>query len=347
MAVYTSLFTLGLMYVFVRQDMMDMTGFMYSAAAMFVCFALFAGVFLSGLNLKAADPSLTALQMACSVIVMTFAMFYCSSDARGVLLLIFLVSFLFGVLRLQTRELFFVGLVASFCYGAMISALMNVRPVAINLPLELLRWFVMSAVLTWFALIGGYLSRVRKQLSDNNTELKNALQTIQDLATHDALTGIHNRRYLEEVMRQEQSRSSRYNTPLCVCLVDIDLFKSINDSLGHQGGDEVLKGFSSNAIRGVRQSDHFGRYGGEEFLAILTETELRGAITWADHLRDETKNLGFSGLSPDFRMTISIGIAQYHPGEDIEKTVSRADKALYVAKAAGRNRVEAEDLTLA
>lgn len=339
MAMVSSLLVLALMYLLAWRGMMDEAGFMYTAAAMLSCFALFIALFLTGLNLKAADPSLTGGQMACSMLVLSVAMFYSDSDGRGLLLMIFLVSFIFGVLRLQVRELFYSGLIASLLYAAVIVLLMVRRPASLDPQLELMRWLVMTLVLAWFSLIGGHISRVRKQLSDNNLELGKALQTIQDLATHDALTGLHNRRYLEQALRHECAQSERSGRAFCICIADIDLFKSINDTYGHQAGDEALQGLAASTVRIVRRADHFGRYGGEEFLGILTGTDLAGAHVWAENLRKQTESIVFPGLPAGFRVTVSIGIAQYQPGEDIDRTVSRADRALYQAKSAGRNRV--------
>ncbi|MBP9712887.1 MAG: GGDEF domain-containing protein [Sterolibacterium sp.] len=339
MAVASSSLVLLVFFALRQLGMMDENGFLYSSAAMLASFALFGVLFFSGLNLKAAEPSLTSGQMACSMVVLSVAMFYCNSDGRGLILMIFLVSFIFGVLRLQTRELMYSGFIASLMYASVISMLATYRPAQLEMQLELMRWLVMSLVLGWFAVIGGYISKVRKRLGDNNVELEKALQTIRSLAIHDALTGLPNRRHLEDALQHEKSQSSRSQRDLCVCIADLDLFKSINDTYGHEGGDDVLKAFSARSAAMTRKSDHFGRWGGEEFLGILTCTDLAGATIWAEHLRRQAETLVIPGLPENFRMSISIGIAQYQADEDIHRTLSRADHALYRAKAEGRNRV--------
>lgn len=320
---------------------MDWNGFFYTAVGVLLACAFFAALFILGINRRARDPSLTAQMMAASLVMLTVGMFFSTSEGRGLVLMIFLVSFIFGILRLQRRELLYTGLFASLLYGLMIAMLSLYRPDALELRLELLRWLVMSGVLVWFSIIGGHISRVRKQLYDNNQQLGKALETIRELASHDVLTGLCNRRYLEETLHHEKSQSERSGRGLCVCLVDIDLFKSINDTHGHEGGDTVLRGFASASRAITRKSDHFGRWGGEEFLAVLTCTDLAGAMVWAENLRKQTAGLTIHELSADFRFTISIGVAQYQAGEDITKTVARADRALYCAKTAGRNRIAA------
>lgn len=339
MAMGSSTLVMGLLYLLMYLGHMDSTGFRYTVILMLSEFALFAGLFRSNLNLRAKDPSLTAEMMVASLLGLSMAMYYADSTGRGMILMIYLVSFIFGIMRLQVRELLLSGLLTALMYAGVIGLLYWLRPASMELHIELLRLLVMSCVLAWFSLIGGNISRVRKKLSDNNAELESALKTIQELASHDALTGLHNRRHLELTLHHEVSQSLRSQRPFCVCLVDIDHFKSINDSYGHQCGDEVLRGFADCVRPGLRKSDHFGRYGGEEFLAILTNTEVAGAVVWAEHLRDKLAQLSFAAGHGEFRFTVSIGVAQYQVGEDVEKTVARADTALYRAKAAGRNRV--------
>jgi len=177
-------------------------------------------------------------------------------------------------------------------------------------------------------------------LALSKSDLEKALHAIQELATRDELTGVHNRRHLMEMLRHEKSRCARTGAAFCISLVDIDFFKQTNDKFGHQAGDDVLCGFSRSVAQRMRASDYFGRYGGEEFLLILTDTNLEGARIVADRLRRETEQLGFSDTNPDLRISVSIGLAQHQPGDEIEQTLKRADNALYKAKAAGRNRVE-------
>lgn len=338
-AVASSLLVIGILYLLVYLGHMDAGGFRLTVMLMFGEFALFAVLFRSGLNLRAKDPSLTAEMMFASLLGLSMAMYFANNTGRGMILMIYLVSFIFGIMRLQVRELLISGFFTALMYGGVILLLYWFRPQHLDLQIELLRWLVMTCVLAWFSLIGGNISRVRKNLSDNNLELEKALQTIQELANHDALTGLHNRRHLELALQHEVSQSQRSQRPFCVCLVDIDHFKIINDKHGHQAGDVALKGFADSVQPGLRKSDHFGRYGGEEFLAILTNTELAGAVVWAEHLRDKIAQLRFPAIRDDFHITVSIGVAQYCSDEQVDKTVARADQALYCAKSAGRNRV--------
>jgi len=127
---------------------------------------------------------------------------------------------------------------------------------------------------------------------------------------------------------------------LSICMIDLDLFKRYNDEFDHLTGDHVLRTFAQFVQQGLRASDVFGRYGGEEFVQIMRNTTLAGAMADAERLRERISALEIPGLPSIGRLTVSIGVAQYEPGEAIIRTFARADEAMYRAKERGRNRVE-------
>jgi diguanylate cyclase (GGDEF)-like protein len=169
-------------------------------------------------------------------------------------------------------------------------------------------------------------------------KLEQALKIINELAIRDELTGSHNRRHLIRLIENEKERTARLGSLFCLCLLDIDHFKRINDTYGHLAGDAVLREFAATVQRQIRGSDSFGRYGGEEFLLMLPETSVEEAGALAERVRVSIAGLGFPEL-PDLALTVSIGIAEFGIGEPISQTLARADEALYQAKASGRNRV--------
>jgi diguanylate cyclase (GGDEF)-like protein len=174
-------------------------------------------------------------------------------------------------------------------------------------------------------------------------KLEQALRIINELAIRDELTGTHNRRHLLELIDHEKERSARFGGLFCLCLLDIDYFKRINDTYGHPAGDTVLREFAAAVHGQIRDSDAFGRYGGEEFLLMLPETSLAEAAILAERVRAVTEKLGFTDL-PGLAITVSIGIAEFHPHESVAQTIARTDEALYLAKSNGRNRVVRHDL---
>ncbi len=339
-AVSTSVLEWALLFLLCWEGYLERAGLLRVTGAMLFFFGLFYALFRSGLNLKFRDPSLTIEMMESAIAVLTWAMYYATPAGRGVIILLLPFTFLSGLLRLGTRDLLGVAGFAVICYGAMSLLLLHFRAATSDLRLMLLHWSVLAAVFVWFAFMGGHMSRMRARLALSKSDLERALHAIQELATHDELTGVHNRRHLMEMLRHEKNRCARNGSTFCISIVDLDLFKRINDKFGHQTGDDVLCGFSRSVVQRMRASDYFGRYGGEEFLLILTDTNLDGARIVADRLRRETEQLSFSDTHPDLRISVSIGLAQHQPGDEIEQTLKRADNALYKAKAGGRNRVE-------
>ncbi len=180
--------------------------------------------------------------------------------------------------------------------------------------------------------------------------LQNALMYGRALrASHlDPLTGINNRSGMKDVMEREIRLCSRHQQPLTLMMLDIDFFKSINDHFGHQFGDEVLKLVTQAIVFCVRTSDLVARYGGEEFVVALPNTSIDGAMMLAERIRlavwEQTYSpaLTSSNISTN-RVSISIGVTEYQPGDSMEELIDHADKALYQAKAQGRNRVVLDD----
>ncbi|WP_426192049.1 putative bifunctional diguanylate cyclase/phosphodiesterase [Massilia sp. DWR3-1-1] len=170
-------------------------------------------------------------------------------------------------------------------------------------------------------------------------KLERALNFINELAIRDELTGVHNRRHLLALIDAERARSARAARPFCLCLLDIDFFKRINDTYGHSAGDEVLRAFAHAVQQQVRDTDSFGRYGGEEFLLMLPETPIEAAAALVERIRAAVEALRFADIDGALAMTVSIGVAQFRTGDTIAQSIARADEALYMAKARGRNRV--------
>jgi len=186
------------------------------------------------------------------------------------------------------------------------------------------------------ARIGLHLKLVRAQ-----RELMEKNEALRRLSRTDALTGLPNRRALDEVLGAEFKRSERYQVPFAVAIADIDRFKSVNDEHGHPIGDRVLAEVGRTMKEIVRETDCGGRFGGEEFLAILGNNDVEGAKVFAERLRGAVEGIKVELPSGETLMTtISIGVADWHPGTaGMDTIVERADEALYRAKETGRNRV--------
>ena len=167
-------------------------------------------------------------------------------------------------------------------------------------------------------------------------ELKVKTGLLEKMSVSDPLTGLYNRRYINEKFMHESDRFSRYGSPFSLILFDIDYFKKINDEFGHQYGDLVIKRVSEVIKTSIRDVDMAGRFGGEEFLVILPETSTRGAVDMAERIRAGIEKTKFEATA--LRTTVSAGVVEYD-GSDIEDMVRKADMLLYEAKEKGRNCV--------
>jgi diguanylate cyclase (GGDEF)-like protein len=300
---------------------------------------LFYAIFRSGLNLRFRDPSLTLPQMVASTLVILYALSQ-SKDGQGILALIYVVSFLFGVFRLSTRELLTLTAFVAISYALIIAVKWypeaGADPGAFKR--MVLNWIVLTAVLAFCSVLGGYVSKLRKDLAERRVRLEEALKRIEHLVSTDELTGVHNRRSLMEFLDRQKSRADRFGTAFSVLMVDIDHFKSINDALGHHAGDVVLNAFARAAAVNLRQTDLFGRYGGEEFLAILEQTPVQNVTVVAERICALARGLNFDELASGLRITVSIGGTDYRKPEIWQTMLERADQALYRAKQGGRDR---------
>ncbi len=187
------------------------------------------------------------------------------------------------------------------------------------------------------------------QLSNESLarQLSSALQLVQHEADTDALTGQPNRRALDELLKQQVGVARATGRSFSVLLLDIDHFKLVNDTHGHGAGDDTLRAFAQRVREHLRQGDTCARYGGEEFVVVLPGTTLGAALEVAERLRQGVADVSLIS-APLVRTTVSIGAAQYLPGETVEQLLERADTAVYAAKRGGRNQVRVpEAATLA
>lgn len=197
-------------------------------------------------------------------------------------------------------------------------------------------WAEMSARLVELdnqpcALLGIHDVTVQKELEER----------LRGLATHDFLTGTFNHRHFVELAERERERSRRSGSRLSLCMFDLDHFKNVNDNYGHVSGDHVLTTVARAAQGQLRKADVLGRLGGEEFAILLPDTDLAFARTVAERVRRAVADGAAPHGDGEIKVTVSIGVAQLGPDESLEALLERADRAMYSAKALGRNQVQA------
>src|SRR5579871_2365683 len=306
-----------------RFGLLDRRAFAWSVGAITLLIALFCAAFSSGVNRRFSDPSLTVPMMVSSICVTTYVL-YSLRGGSGAYLMVYLMAMFFGVFRLTAWQMLRVSAFTLACYAAVIAARSNEALPRAELTSLLLQWIILAVVLVWFSFMGGYVSRLVTRLGESEI---------------DEVTGVYTRRRILEILRHERLRCSRGAGPLTLCMLDIDGFKSINDTCGHTAGDAALRTVMEIAGTQLRAIDFLGRLGGDEFVAVLPQTGLQGGRDCAERVRElvEARKIAVEGDHGP--LTVSIGVAEYRPHDRTRDLVARADQALYAAKRAGRNRV--------
>jgi diguanylate cyclase (GGDEF)-like protein len=202
-----------------------------------------------------------------------------------------------------------------------------------------MQWCVLTLSLPGLIVVGKQVQNLRQLLGTTRCQLEH----YEEKSVRDELTGLYNRRQIQIELSRAQRQAELRGTPFSICLIDIDRFKEINDQNGHLAGDTILREFARVACNSIRDTDLLGRYGGDEFIHILPDTDMKGAVMHAERLRVYAHFLDFSKVLEQKHISLSIGVAQYRQGDTLTDLIARADTALYQAKQLGRNRVEWTD----
>jgi len=202
------------------------------------------------------------------------------------------------------------------------------------------RYIILAAFMTLSFAVALVLERYANNSFRLQAESEALNLQLRDLSLKDRLTGLYNRYFLDETLEYLFMANKRQGSVFTIMMVDVDHFKSVNDVFGHMEGDRTLCAIAETLKRVTRGNDIVGRFGGEEFLIILPNTGIPGAIIVAENILDSVRRLG-SDLVPR-AITVSAGLAEYRTGEELKQILERADRMLYKAKNNGRNRFEAE-----
>lgn len=306
---------------------------------------MFYVLFRSGLNLRLPDPALTLPQCLTAQTLITGAYALVGPAHASTLVLFPLVS-IFGMFDLDPRRGRLVTLYTIVLVGLVMTWRAHTMPALYVPAIELIYFVLLATALLGVMQVAAQLSAMRGKLKLQKTQLQGALAHIEQMATHDELTGLPNRRQVLNLLAEHAERHARGGPAFHVALVDLDYFKRINDTHGHGVGDEALCTFARIARQQLRTTDIIARWGGEEFLAVLPETPPGepGAgqpQVGLERVREALAATPASSHVPELRVKFSVGLARYRPDEAIGDTIERADRALYAAKEAGRNRTVA------
>ena len=311
----------------------------WTACSVLGLIAVYAAI-RSGWSRRFKDPALTLAQILYAITCCAAA-FVIAGPARGVTLPILAIILMFGIFGLTTRQMLGVLVYSLVAFGVA-SGVVAARDEP-DYPTVVAAAYVgmVVVVLLSSTFLTTRVQSTREHLRRQKAELARALEQIRQLATHDDLTGLLNRRAMLDRMQLEQRRSLRSGSPLLIAQLDIDHFKAVNDTHGHAAGDLVLQSFADTVRRNVRDTDVLARWGGEEFVLLLCDTPAADAVALMERLRQAVQAMQVpvaQGGQP-ITVTVSIGLARHAPADPLAGTLERADRALYAAKAGGRNRV--------
>lgn len=290
-------------------------------------------------RLKLAPRTLAELQglFAVSCNVWLYAL---SGPLRLAAMLLLVVVIAFCSFAMRPRQTVLLSTIALIGMAVMMFWHVQADPLHAGGQAEALAFCYLAASLLTVTVLTGEMHKLRAHLKRQKEELVEAVATIRTLATVDELTSLANRRYMNDVLDREQRKGADGGVT-CIALLDIDFFKRINDRHGHGGGDAVLRAFAGAARAELRAADVLARWGGEEFLLMLPSTGLPEAQQVLARMAHQVAGMpvpGIAGLDP---VTFSAGVVAHRDGEAFTDTITRADKALYQAKAEGRNRIVA------
>lgn len=299
---------------------------------------IFTLIFRTGLNELSSDPSLTVPQILWGTFFL-LTVTYLLNEWRGLTLMAYFGILSFGFFKLSFREFFSVAMIAILGYALIILYIFIYEPDRIVIKFELLQLLAFISTITVMLFTGSSIHKLRERTKKQRVELQEALDLNQRLATTDDLTGLYNRRYFMDKLAQQKALSERDDSDFVLCYCDLDHFKAINDSFGHHTGDVVLQKFSEILRTSIREIDYVARFGGEEFVCLLVNSDIDKAIKITERIRNSIAEYNFSDIAPGLQSTVSIGIANFKEYNTIQETIMSADHRMYSAKQMGRNRI--------
>jgi len=255
--------------------------------------------------------------------------------------LLLLVGVVFGVLysglHFSESRVLAVVLVTLIGYAACV--MVRASFFRVSFELELMSALGLAVLLFASSLLAREVVRLRNLARARNTQLAKALRRVEELALRDELTGLYNRRHLLDFIDRAIATRERGGPAFALAYCDLDHFKQVNDRFGHECGDRLLKAFADAALKSVRTNDLVARLGGEEFVLVLVDADESSASDIVERLRMRTANIRVTKAEPDYKVTVSVGLATHSEDDTVEGILRRADGALYRAKDQGRDRL--------
>lgn len=328
--------TIGVMYQAASFGLVPWQAAHVLTICMVANFTFFCVLVRSGWTQRFADPVLTLPHSMVSELI-TIAAYVMVGAERGDVVLLMGQIIGISMFRLKPRGSLFLGLWTVGWLLAAQAALIHQHAEGFDGARALSHMLLSACGLLAMSVVGMWISDIRARIARQSQKLRATLTQAQVLATTDMLTGLLNRRRMGQSLDEHLQQAIRSGRPLCAALIDLDHFKRINDVHGHRVGDDVLKTFAALAQGELRAVDQLARWGGEEFLVLLPDLNHQEARLTVERLCRRIAAHPM-GASCQLNVTVSVGLAQWWPGESLICWLDRADKALYEAKRQGRNR---------
>ena len=287
------------------------------------------------------DPDFAAAQLAAGFVLLAW-LTYRSGDNAAVIPVLYLVAMLYGILQLDRNRLAFLAMIAAVLHGTALFMLIDDGH-RIDLAAAWTQFGALVLALAWFTYAAGTVVRLRVRLSEALRKLYDLGIEANERASRDPLTGIYHHRHLMDALEREIARAERIGKPLSIARVDLDWLGTVNEMHGAAAGDIALRHFTAAAAGALRDVDVFGRYGGKEFLALMPDTDLQGAVIAAERIRAAVGREPVPEVKGRRRLSCTLGVAEHRKGENTRLVIGRAEAGLNYAKAAGRDRVMALD----
>ena len=316
-----------------------------AAAAGCIALAALVGILYAalrtGYSARLSTANFASAQAAALFLLLAW-LTYLTDNAPPAIAVLYLVAMTFGMLQLDRTRLAILAAIALVLHGTAVFMLID-SGYRLSLAAAWTQLGALALAFAWLIYASGTVQELRTRLAEAYRRLHELGAEADDRASRDTLTGVYHHRHLMETLEREIARAERLGKPVSVARVDLDWLGSVNQAHGHEAGDVALKRFTAAAAGALRDVDIFGRYGGKEFLAIMPDTDLKGAVIAAERVRAAVGREPAPEVGGRRRLSCTLGVAQHRRGENTRLVISRAEAGLIYAKAAGRDRVVALD----
>jgi diguanylate cyclase (GGDEF)-like protein len=298
----------------------------------------------SGWSARFSDPTLTfpMALFTSSAIMLSYSL---SEITRGASLQLLFVLVIFDLQRLNQRQTIALTSGATLMLAGILGYMAFKHDEGFDLSNEIFSIGMGALMLPMLSMVAREVRRLRRIQAQQRADLETTLTQLNELSIRDTLTGAFNRRQMLSMLDEEAKRRPRTDVGFCVAILDLDLFKHINDTYGHPTGDAVLRNVTTLMLQQLRSTDALGRWGGEEFVLLLRDSDCHAAMHLIDRLRQLINNHEWQIVAAGLNVSFSAGVCEHHTDADLNHTLERADRALYVAKAEGRNKVVAATMS--